>query len=65
MSKDVSIDSQIACVRREIGLRERVYPRWVLSEKLTQEKADHEIDAMRAVLVTLESVRSKVSPELF
>lgn len=52
----VPIDAQIACVKREIGMRERVYPRWVAAKKMPQKKADDEIAAMRAVLVTLEQV---------
>lgn len=50
----ITIDEQIACVRREISMRERVYPRWVESGRLTQQKADAETNAMRAVLATLE-----------
>lgn len=50
---DVSLADQIACVEREIAMRERVYPRWVQSERMTQEKADRELLTMRAVLATL------------
>ncbi len=50
----VSIELQIACVKREIRLRERVYPRWIASGRMTQAKADHEIASMRAVLATCE-----------
>ena len=46
---------QMKCVRREISMREQVYPRWVVSGKLKQETADYEIEAMRAVLDTLEA----------
>lgn len=53
----VSLPDQIKCVRREIGLRKRVYPRWVESGRLTQAKADAEIAAMKAVLATLERQR--------
>lgn len=56
-----SLEQQIACVEREIGMRERVYPRWVNSRppKLTQKKADEELGAMRAVLGTLNHVRNQ------
>lgn len=53
----IPLASQIACVEREIGMRARVYPRWVADHKLTQAKADHEIAAMQAVLRTLEAIR--------
>jgi len=52
---DVSLHDQIACVEREIRLRERVYARWVEIGKLTQEAADREILCMRAVLATLQT----------
>jgi hypothetical protein len=50
-----SLDEQIACVRREIDLRERLYPRWVAMQKMTQTSSDRELAAMRAVLATLLS----------
>lgn len=46
---------QIACVEREIAMRERVYPRWVADHKMTQKKADQELAAMRAVLETVKA----------
>lgn len=51
---EVTLEDQILCVKREIGLRKGVYRRWVKDGRMTQEKADHEIAAMEAVLVTLE-----------
>jgi hypothetical protein len=54
----VSIDDQIACVEREIGFRERVYPRWVEQKKMTQRVMERELLRMRAVLCTLVAVRA-------
>ncbi len=48
-----TIEEQIACVKREISMRERVYPRWVAAAKMSQHRADHELECMRAVLRTL------------
>lgn len=53
----VTLDEQIASVRREIGLRERVYPKWIEAGRLKPEAAEREIAAMRAVLLTLERLR--------
>lgn len=50
----IPMEEQIACIEREIRMRERVYPRWVGAGKLSQKKADHEIAAMRAVLATIK-----------
>lgn len=57
MDDMVSLNAQIKCVEREIGMRGRVYPRWVASGKMTQAKADFELRAMRAVLDTLEKMQ--------
>ncbi len=54
---EVPIDAQIACIERELGFRERLYPRWVKTAKMTQEIADAEISRMRAVLLTLQRVQ--------
>lgn len=53
------IQEQILSVRREIAMREKVYPRWVASGKMKQHMAEREIRNMQAVLQTLE----KVSPQ--
>lgn len=55
----ISISEQIACVSRELGLRHRVYKRWVTNGRMTQKKAEDEIAAMEAVLVTLVEVEAK------
>ena len=53
-----SLDDQIECVQREIAMRERVYPKWVASGHMTERKADHELQCMRAVLTTLLKLRT-------
>ena len=58
----MTIDEQIACVKRELAMRRNVYPKWVQSEKMTQAKAESEINAMAAVLETLQAVRSRRGP---
>ena len=57
MPAPITLDEQIECVKREIGMRRRVYPRWIEAWRMTEERADHEIAAMEAVLATLESLR--------
>lgn len=57
----VLIDDQIACITREIGFRERLYPRWVEQKKLTQAAADAELERMRAVLSTLQGIKQGLS----
>ena len=54
-----SLADQIAEVKREIAMRERVYPRFIAAGKLTQAKADFALAAMRAVLDTLTALKDK------
>lgn len=49
-----TLADEIACVRREVGMRERVYPRWVQLGRMSQTQADKETVAMKAVLTRLE-----------
>ena len=58
----IDLTDQLACVEREITMRERLYPRWVQAQKMTQARADHEIAAMKAVYDTLALLRAKVTP---
>ena len=50
------LPDQITCVERELGMRRRVYPRWVATGRMTQADADREIATMSAVLDTLRSI---------
>lgn len=52
-----SLDEQVAAVKREISLREQLYPRWASMRKMSQIKATTEIDVMRDVLHTLEQLQ--------
>ena len=55
----VSLPEQVACVKREIAMRERAYPRFVDRGTMPQKKADREIAMMRAVLATLEKLKGE------
>lgn len=52
----VPLEVQLACVRREIEQRKRVYPRLIANKRMSEAKADHEIAAMRAVEATLNGL---------
>lgn len=41
---------KIRCLKREIAMRERAYPRWVEGGRMTQAEADREIAVMKAIL---------------
>ena len=44
----------VLCVKREIGYRERIYPRWVESGKMKLDHAEYQIRTMKAVLKLVE-----------
>ncbi len=51
------LDAQIAELRREIGQRERAYPRFIATGMLTKGRADRQMAALRGALDTLERIR--------
>lgn len=61
----VAIEDQIAEIKREIRMREGVYPKWVQSGRMKQADSDRQIARMRAVLETLEAVKAGREPGLF
>lgn len=42
-------EEMLACVDREIKMRERVYPEWTKLGRMTEKKAVHELDTMKDV----------------
>ena len=56
---EISIEDQVIAVKREIGYREFLYPKWVASGKMTQQKADYQIAVMKSVLKTLNDIKEK------
>lgn len=52
----ISLTLQIAAVKRELAMREGVYPKRVAARAMTQDKADYQIAAMRSVLATLQGI---------
>jgi hypothetical protein len=55
----IPIEAQIAEVERELAMREKVFPRWIDEKKLKPENAARCMNAMRAVLATLQSIKEK------
>lgn len=57
----ITIDMQVQVANRELGLRHAVYPKRVGNGLMSQEEANHEIDAMRAILETLREVKKQTA----
>lgn len=54
---NVTLDQQIAELRREIAWRTKVYPRLISEKKLRQSAADRCLAHIRAALATLINVK--------
>jgi hypothetical protein len=65
MSFSLLLSEQISCVKREISMRERVYPRLVAAGKMTQLASNHELATMREVLQSLERLKEPPLLSLF
>ena len=58
-TEPVSLADMIECAEREIGFREKLYPRWIRENKLTQTLADLELRRMKSIyrlLVEMQKV---------
>jgi hypothetical protein len=51
------IAKQIAELKRERKMRERVYPFWITSKKIRQHDADYQMAALDAAIETLEGLK--------
>lgn len=56
MPDAVPLRLQLACARRELALRTRVYPRLVANETMLQSTATRELAAMSAIVRTLKGL---------
>jgi hypothetical protein len=45
----VNLNDLLACCRRELSFRQRVYPKWVDKGTMTEKKAEAEIELMRSI----------------
>lgn len=50
----VTLQEMIASAKRELALRQRNYPHWVLKGRMDEATATHEIEAMAAIVRYLE-----------
>lgn len=57
--KELTIDDEIAELKRELGVRSRVYPDWTKGPKprLKPETAEYRVEVMQATLARLEQIK--------
>jgi len=61
--QQITIDEQIAEVKRELAMRNKVYPKWIEAGSMQKSKADFQILAMEAVLISLQDLAKKTAPQ--
>ena len=55
----MTTEDKINCLKRELTLRARVYPRRVSEGRMSQRKADYEISVLAAILADYEALLAK------
>lgn len=50
----ITTAEKLACVKRELALRQNVYPRWVEQNRMNAGKAAREIAVMQAIVADYE-----------
>ena len=48
--REIDLNVLVACARREMALRQRVYPKWIAKGTYSEEKAAAEYAAMRDII---------------
>lgn len=60
----MTLDKVVAALKREVVMREKVYPVRVLDGKMTQEEADHEVAAMKEALRIIDALNCGDDPQI-
>lgn len=50
MTDAISSADKLACAKRELRMREQVYPRWIAQGRIKEAQARHELAVMRAII---------------
>lgn len=50
----MTIDDQIKEAKRELAMRELLYPKWIAAGRLKPDVASRQIELMRGIVVTLQ-----------
>jgi hypothetical protein len=61
--QQITIDEQINEVKREIAMRNKVYPKWIEAGSMKKSKADFQVLVMEAVLISLQAIAKEKAPQ--
>jgi hypothetical protein len=56
MTDIITTTDKLACVKRELLMRKRVYPRWVEDKRISEGLATHQIACMEAIVEDYEAL---------
>ena len=56
---EYTTEDKLSEIRREIGMRMTLYPRWLKDKKISQQKADKQIGILRAIARDYEEQAKK------
>lgn len=59
----ISLHDQLACAKRELSLRHRVYQKWVAEGKMDELRAQKELAGMEAIVATLQGLCEQQTPQ--
>lgn len=55
---EITLQKQINELRRELGFRKKLYPRWIVQKAILKEVAEYQLAALEAAINTLEALKS-------
>lgn len=61
--RTASLSEQVDELRRELGVRERCYPKWIQEGKLSRTDARDRLERLRAALHTVQKVENLNAPQ--
>ena len=62
---DVSnIEGKLRCLRRELKMREKAYPRWVAEGRMGAERGGYDLESLRQVVEDYSKLAEEKEPTL-
>ena len=59
MISQEKLTSFLNCIGRELGMRSRVYPKWVQQKRMTEKTANYEIKIMSEIYEFFKQLKEK------
>lgn len=54
---EISLQKQISELKRELGFRKKLYPKWISTGSMRKDVAEYQISALEAAIKTLEEMK--------